>query len=214
MWFRVLSGLYPRNPSTDPVPARLRTLALVAWFTWFTSWGWMLFDLLDGVPIVQIFSGQDVPIDLTHVEAVLPGWLLRLAIHFLVCLGLHVAQLVHATNLPYAKLRTIFVLARTLDEAPSQPELLSMLLDQEAGTGGFQLATVHAFAHHADLTEWPARKRVLSTWLRLQLTQLDAVVHAGHDIIDFEGRRERVQDLSMRMQVADQILRKPPPTVI
>jgi len=214
MWFSTLSGLYPRLHAQDPVPARLNTLALLAWFSWLASWGWMLVDLMDGVPIVAIFGGQELAIDYDHVNAQLPRWAIQLGVHLVVCLAVHVAQVVHAMNLPFHKLPVVLPWVRADERPPTKPELLARLLDHEAAHGGFQLATVRAFAHHADLSEWATRRKVLQTWVRLQLTDLDGRIRAGERLILAPEGEQQAKDRSMELQVVHDALRyRPPPTV-
>ncbi len=204
----LLSGLYPRNPLQDPVPRRLASLALWAWFTWFASWGWALYDLMRGVPVVAIFGNQPIPYDQAHIDAAIPRWVAQLSLHFLSCLGIHVAQLVHALNLPFHKLRPIRAALRDRDPLPTKAELLAALLDDESKRGGLDPDTVRAFLTHADLADWPTREKVLRGWLRLLLTDLDEQVRRGTDIVELAGRRETSSEMSMRLNGIRELLQR------
>ena len=209
-WFQTLSGLYPRPRAGDPVPAKLRRLAVVGWFTWCVLWGWMAFDLVGGLPVLEIFAGKEVSLDVDRIEARLPLWLTWQGLHGLGCLAVHAAQVVYGMNLPFHKASVLWPMVRAGRTAPSKPELLAQLLDAEAKAGGFHLATVHAFAQHAVPGDWPTRTRLLQGWVRLQLTALDAALTAGQELVDTPAGPERVTDRSMVLQQTDQLLRRRP----
>jgi hypothetical protein len=158
---------------------------------------------------IQILAGLSPELDTAQAAAKLPFYL-GLTAGIWVALGaLVVARVLHALGLPWADAGRVSRAWKTVSKqnTPTSAQLLAVLLDEEAAHGGFQLRTVEAFAHHAELEDWASRAKVLRAWLRLQQSQLDTQLTAGHTILDTPEGRVPTTDWSMRLSNLDTRLR-------